>query len=511
MVKTVTIICICLLSLHLLGIETELTELYLDDLIDRYWEELADSPVLTRSIYEELSFYSAVNTSDIGGEPHQRLSNRFALQNKSINFELYQYSDMKQDQHHYNAGLCLYPQVSYCPQINLGSYRYGFGRGLLMGHRGSAKEAVSLRNASNPRTYSPFGTAVVFRIGEFRLSPFMSVQYRAANIADSLITSIPKSKTTKGAEVQERIYGTSLSYQKEASAIGILLYHQDYDKAFEESLSKGIDNAVSIYFKHGIGRLGLSSETFLSGNHHATTSSMEYGFDGLKHSIRYSDLPVIYAPVFANNQFKLGSGYGKRELEYNLDYKPMPYLQGRISYALLMPYNSIKASDTKARGSLFLACKQSRTTHSLSISRFDRELVSSVDSVFVHSLPQHYRFHYNLDHAVRPAAAFRLRLSYHYEEKSRLEQNTVLWDSSFRVFDKKRNIRLGIQSWYTLNHLYNPALDQYEPQGYDILKKSDTMLYLNAGFPLAKLRIKLGYQHYLNNPGNSRINLSFAG
>ncbi|MCB5258651.1 MAG: hypothetical protein LHW47_05790, partial [Candidatus Cloacimonetes bacterium] len=131
----------------------------------------------------------------------------------------------------------------------LGSYRVRFGRGLVTGtgSRNLVDSPFRLYKPISPSTYSPLGTAFIYQANSWQTLAFASVQNRVAKIKDDRIINLPTTSSDNLSSTQESIFGTAFGVLKNNFQIAALLYRQQYDRAFSDSILVSDLWAYSLY------------------------------------------------------------------------------------------------------------------------------------------------------------------------------------------------------------------------------------------------------------------------
>lgn len=494
-----------LFSISLYSLDADIPEAHLQELENRFWDELLPEAEDFSELKKGLRIYTAVRFQDM----EAKLNNHLQKKMDNARLDILESSDFANKQHEYKVSFRFSPQKSVLKELALAHYRIGFGNALVLGYKRNQDQVFCLDHGANPLSYSPFGTAFILQRGMLKLMAFSSVQQRAATFSDTLISQLGTRKADKLSQTKEELLGIALAYQKDATELALLFYKQDYDRDFSEDKVDSWDQAISLYFKERLGLLELKSENVIFGKDFGGYYQLQYSAGAWKHALVYVEMPAVHTPAYRANPFALGNSLPRRELSYDINYHFMKNASTRINIALSQKTNSLYSSDTLQRMFYELKLKILQSSHQLRFYEFDRELISNLDSTYVNSIPTHYRLHYQVSHQINKSSSFRLKCAYHQEEKASFTKNSFLWDTSVAFYFQPSNLRLGFKTWHTSRNIYLLSDDNIESEAYSILQNRGTLAYLNATWRFKALKLFLSYYQSLEQIKDNTLSLGF--
>ncbi len=500
---------ICLFLICAIGLKAEdlaLPEFELEDLEDRFWEQLSTDWVGSMDVLKPLSIYSSISLRDRDLADNIHYSNQLVYRPTHLRVYLNHLHEPARDTDYLSFSMLVKPPKTLLKELVTGYYRIQFGSGIAMGYSKSRSQFITIAPANNPQRYSPLGGAAVYGRGKLSLLAFASSQERGVTLSDSLITSVSKTRDSRLSSSQEEIIGSAIEYRGKYFQSGALYYHQEYAKAFSTKDKSSYQNVASGYATLMYKELELQIETALLGEDVAGLYALQYTHALVKHKISYASFSLSHYPAYAANPFTTGALAAKEELCYELRAQFADKLSGRINFALAQKHDSLKSKDLLFKTALEMDYKREINSHNMRLYRFDRELVSAIDSVFSASTPDHYRLHYRFTHKINAKATFVLKCSYSQEEKGDLDKNSFWWDSSYAHRTKGAFWKVGLATWNTQNHIYVLAEDYTDTDGYAVLKGSDISVYFSGNVRYKRMRFYLSGRKSLIEPA-IRLNL----
>jgi|GEM_PF-5911923 len=471
---------------------TLLPELFADEASDAFWyNRLSELKALSFDIkssdweYRNTSFRSTLNLSEAAYKA-------YLAHYQQVDTEL-----------SYPAGNIIYMPNSKL-QALIGNYRINFGRGILLG---SNQGAGMINPYPNPQLYSPQGISLLFKHRRIDLSVFVSEQLRSYVGSDSVINYLPRAKSKRLAKTSETIGGVALSWQNHNHSAGLLYYRQDYGHRVNSSVAKPVDSAIAASYTFDNRSVSLDGEIAILDQEPAIKAVATY--DDKKHSLQtaFSLYPQCAFAPYASpffNQVKTPSAH---EISLKAGYALSPKTQ--LYYrALMLKHNQDTSSSAYRQAHSYeFQHKHAKTSHSLSLAFFDREIITAIDSSFVSTIPMHLRISYRMRHNANKNIQVSQRLELRHEDKVKLHQKSFLYHSDIHIEQGSWQYQAELKSWHTLTSIYEPANDQ-DPDAY-IITKSNTSLGIEICYSQPRHKISLRCQQLVFGEQNTYLWFSY--
>lgn len=390
-------------------------------------------------------------------------------------------------------------------ELNLGSHRFRFGRGILSGNgsRALPKNVFGLYTPTSPTQYAPLGVAVLARRKSFRAVAFGSVQQRGVILSGEDIHSLPSSRDQRLGRSRETIFGAALGFDAGALLAGALLWHQDYDRGFADPDLKSALWAVSVYGSHTRGVNRLDAEVaWQEGDWHQLLS-WNFKHKKFNQQLSYASNPSYRQYPYALSPSVLNRFAHRREYAYDASLQLAKSLRLQLRYSL--NHGTDFEQDHLSRFLTSLDYRHQSGSVKFSFISFDRELIALVDTAYVSSIPQNHRFNLLFTHQFLPAWEQRLSFGYHFQDKQDYTQNTYRVDLSLSYAWRKLSLRLGWQSWQSPRSYY--ILDEDSPSYYTVASGDENEIYLSARHQIKHLLLSFGYRQSLLNLKRCQISL----
>lgn len=423
--------------------------------------------------------------------------------NLRFNLNLYQYN---KSELYTNFQLSCLPSRNNFSEVHFGSYRPAFALGTIF-KKNRDESLFTIQRAAHPATFSPLGTAAIWRFHNLSTFFIASGQNRKAVIQEGKIKSLAKTVPAAKPCVQENILATGIEYHYKNSNFAALFYRQNYNKDFADTLLAKNLNGYSIAAKTAGKNYTLTAETSLLKDKTVFQTTAEFRYNNISQEIRYSYWQGKQIPAYSAKPCLLSSQGENQEIDWELDYLLQKNVLCGMRYALIRKNNALKSPTWNSRTILYLTLKPAKNIINLQLTRLDREIVTTLDSSYISTLPAHYRLRCKIESNIHPKLSLALLFRYYYEDKKELHKNSFYWENSVHLQHKKLDFNSGIKTWQTLNTLILPDPETENPAGFTTATSEDDRIFAELTFKgkLFTLKTEL-QQSWLN--GNRTLYLS---
>jgi len=487
MVKQFSLILVIILVFtSLLAQVEEIPEINPDNLQDNW----------LRQLYSDLDAGNKL----IKAQSRLRITNEYynallALQLKEKDLKLNTNFFAEEDGHLLaNFTLSRIAPKSEISQLHTGSLRPAWGSGLIFGRNADAGGLSKVKLAPHPRYYSPLGAAGAFTIGSVSTFLLTSYQQRSADLNNDKIDRIYSSRREDIAKVDEAIAAGGVEYAIQDFALGGLFYYQNYDLAFSSTDYSRVLEALSLAAKVKGDIVQLEAEAGIIEGKSALQASARVQIPGLEQNFGFSYREGLQLPAYAAKPSILSSLGERHELSWDLNYSPAKDVRLGFRNAISRQNRSVQASNWLSRNILFFNLSANPTAVLAQLTRLDRELVTAVDTSFIHTRPVHYRLKLHLDHDLSKYLQFSLQFRYHLEGHNNWENNTVYWENAFTYHYKSFVASAGIKTWQGLHGITIPDENGETPEGTYNLSSEGDRFYLASSLRWKTLRLKAELQ-----------------
>ncbi|MCF7884472.1 MAG: helix-hairpin-helix domain-containing protein [Candidatus Cloacimonetes bacterium] len=213
-----------------------------------------------------------------------------------------------------------YQNSGFLQNLVLGKFRIALGQGLVFAPKlGMSKSAaatsvpVKRYNSIKPYT-SSFeiwdlqGIAGELKLSKFRIIPFVSVNDFSANLdSTKAITSFNETgfhfDESKKNNVQEKLFGTAIQYEKESFEIGTGFSRFNFDHDFADSSNSGY-SAGNLYFMINNNGYPIFAEAALIDDKFGALAGMKFGENKLRQLLVFrwyqKDIPTWHGNAFSS-------------------------------------------------------------------------------------------------------------------------------------------------------------------------------------------------------------------
>lgn len=358
-------------------------------------------------------------------------------------------------------------------EMQLGSYRYHFGLGLVTGNGG--RQIASMGSSGHPNYYYPRGMAIRISNSSLEGGAWLSSQARVATIKDDLVSSLPRKKNDGLIKTTEQIMGLYLGKQSRYYGLGTLFFIQDYDRDFGNGPAGDLQ-LFSLAGSLTLGAMGLQAETALANGLAATKLVCEYQEDKTRQKIVLSRGSAFAKSAYASNLHSLTSNPEGWEIRHSFNHQISPRISYGLAYSVHRFRDSFISPKYLSHMQLKLGYQDSLSVVNMQVQRIDREILSLADSSFVSTRPHHWRIRTDVKHLINQSLSLRFGISYHFEERSSYSNNAFWWSAIMNWHRDPFEQSLRLQSWQTMRNLYVMETD-IDGMDYAVSESSkDTLL-----------------------------------
>ena len=401
--------------------------------------------------------------------------NDFQIQQKELRLNLNLYIK-ESSELNANFQLSRLPSENNCFEIHFGSYRPAFGLGTVF-KKSRVKSLFAIDRPAHPAYYSPFGAVTIIRLNNVSAFFMGSGQQRNAALKENKINSLYKTIHSESPVVQENIFAGGLEYQINNNHFGFLVYEQNYDRNYADSL---LAKKIQVYaFSTRMNRenISIAAELAYLEKDLALQAESQFSYHNISQEISYAHRQGKQMPVYAAKPFLLSSKGESQEINWNLNYQPHKIVFLGLRYALIQKNNCLKSPAWNSRSIINFTIKPSQTTVNLQLTRLNREIITEIDSSYIATLPVHYRFRLHCKQELNNNLDFALLFRYHYEDKMELHKNSFYWENAFRYHQKRVKISTGVKTWQTVNALILLDENMDNPSGIIATNSDDNRLF----------------------------------
>ena len=387
----------------------------------------------------------------------------------------------------------------------LGSYRIRFGRGLVIGtgSRSLPDSPFKLYKPTSPSTYSPSGTAFIYQGKFLQTLAFASVQNRVAKIKEERITSLPATHSDYLSHSQENIYGTSIAWVKNHFQIAGLLYKQQYDRAFNDSILVSNLIAYSLYADFKISNNRLSSELSYANHQVSTILSWNYHLKSFSQTLSFAQNTIYHQFPYALSASILNPNTDRKEINCDLKWNILTTTDLKIHYGINM--GPAFSGEPFSRFICSLAYHKRGTHWKLNFYKYDRELITWIDSTYFATMPEHYRIQTAGNLPITTNLFQQYEFSYTLQDKEDYSRNTYHFQYFLGYQKSIWELKLGYVSWQSPYKFY--SVDEFSPEYYSICSSEETALSLTVGLKLRTSTLSLYVEKSILSPKKYGINI----
>lgn len=398
----------------------------------------------------------------------------------------------------YNFGLSARIEKPLSIKLILGNYRAQFGKGLISGFSQTAARdgVISIKQSNSPLLYTPNGIASNIELGHHNISATYSRQHRIASLKDNHITYLNKYKTDKLGKTAETIHSFSYGFKHDLLRLGICYYDQNYQAAFSETHTQVPEQAIGFYTSFDLGKMALEQETDFTSEAVMGSYSTKYALGHFTNQISFRFATGTQFLPYSRNPFLL-SGYGaNRELDWLLKYAFTKHISSSVDITVNKDTQNLKVGKQVSRIWWDFAFKDRTTTARIKLKGLDRDILVLSDSLFIETIPLHYRVELEASHNLGRWSKFSYRMRYNIEEKSSYSKNSTYWDMIYSFRKKGNSIRVGLVNWNTNKRI---SLSNSGILNQQFFLGTDTRLKLDLQRNWEKMKLILSYEQSLRN------------
>ncbi|MCB5228791.1 MAG: hypothetical protein GX122_02380 [Candidatus Cloacimonetes bacterium] len=470
-----------------------------------------DSETLSYNAWEELYNQLMLPDTQLG------LDNRLWLEDDS--FSLHQAyfqhdgqdlfvnygNDWKKNLSHFNFGIGI-RQNKLVEDVALGNYRLHFGSGITMGSgsKSTKGDVFRIQRAPRPDSYSPFGSAIKLHWRDFRALAFGSVLNREiTQNTDGEILSLPKTRSGRADITRESLWGGALSYEAKVFRMALLGYIQGYDREFA---SADMDSQTKIFSAYAGVRLNEHSVDWESGQagknqHHFL--AWNFNHQRFKQTISFAMDPDHKQITYFSSREALGRDPDTVEMAWDASF---PLLKDTSMFlrasADQKRRDYISSKGMKSRLLARFGYHPKHRNLNLTISHFDKEILTKTGDDLHTSRPQHWRFELDYKDKVLPTLQLILNTRYHLEDKEGWDNNTFYWHSGIRFNKNRFGVRGGFQGWHGAKrgtiYMDDTLL------AFSEAKRDDQFIYLGGDLVMNNMKLGVDLRQSLKDSSNQR-------
>lgn len=385
----------------------------------------------------------------------------------------------------------------------IGSYRFRFGRGLILGSgsRAASDSLFGFREPLSPLSYTPLSAGVKLGRGNWRAAVFASGQKREARLSGGLISSLPASRSGQLSSTRENLFGTALGYQAKHWRAGALLYRQNYDKDFTDSALEREIWSGGLCGAFEKGGHSWDAELALVQRDLACLIDWNYRFRSFEQTVSYAHNAQPKQLPYDVSAAVLDKDVGRSELEYGLKVTLPWKTVLQLRYGLNS--GSSFTGGTLSRLLAALGYSEKGNYARLSFYGFDSEVIAQADSSYVVSDPRNFRVLFNARYRFRPRFYQQLDCQYSLTDKKDYTKNTYRFSLAFGYQKAGLDLKAGFLSWQSpLTFL---AEDADNPEYYSVYGSDDNALFASAAQKFKRWHYSLSAQESLLRSRDFRI------
>jgi len=387
----------------------------------------------------------------------------------------------------------------------LGSYRVRFGRGLVCG-TGSRKlpdSPFKLYMPTSPSTYTPLGAAFIYQGNSLQTLVFASVQNRVARLKDERITSLPTTNSDNLSHTQENIYGTSVAWVNNSFQIAGLLYRQQYDRAFNDSLLVSNLNAYSLYAALKLPNNQISTELSYANHQLSTILSWNYHLKSFSQTLSYAQNTIYHQFPYALSASILNHNTDRKEINCDLKWNVLTNANLQIHYGINI--GPAFSGEPFSRFISSLAYDKRGTRWKLNFYQYDRELITWIDSTYISTIPEHYRIQTTGHLPITTYLFQQFEFSYTLQNKEDYTKNTYHFQYFLGYKKSIWEMRLGYTSWQSPHNFY--IADEISPEYYSMCSSEETSISITTGLKFKEATFSLYGEKSLLSSKKYRIRI----
>lgn len=395
-------------------------------------------------------------------------------------------------------------QIRYQDNLALGHYRMQWADGLILSQ---SQKHPGILSPSHPDSYCPQGLALNLYHKPVRLMAFISRQKRKVKLLEQQISLLPRSKKDYLGSTLEEIYGVALSMQTEQFSLGALQYYQSYDRSFSDPALDSLLVATSLAASYHSPRHILRAECAIQ-DQASLALSWQMRSSGFQQKWQYRRLNRYQRPAYASKVLRLNNQEQRDELSAELKYSLQLPITLTLRSTLNKAYADVAQTGWLGEHKAAIAYDDTQSSLYLSLIGIDRDILSAVDSTFINSNPQHYRFYLKLGQQINTHISTSLAFRYHHQDEILALKTGSWWQQSLKYSNANTCLQLSFSIWNSGN--YTLMIPDDSESGFQSKGKNSAALSLRAEQSWKNLSAQLVMEQDLKGSQDTSLRMNLA-
>lgn len=361
-------------------------------------------------------------------------------------------------------------------EIALGNFRLQAGEGLCLGNCGNSITApvISLHPAPGLSHPSMNGAAIQTQFQALQTVIWFSSTSRLAHLQEGKISRLYESSLTDYSNketVSERSGGALAAYNFRHLQFGGLFYSQNYDHPFVPDTDFVPNRVSGIFLKAEHSPLIFNWEADWNERQTAQAAKLTFLQSNLHQSLQFIQRPNSFPLPYDYTSQVFGSQSGKRELSWDITYRPVKILTLKGRFAAVNDLTETSDTKWKERTVLSSEWHEQNWRYSMTWYRFQKDALAVQDSVYRDLLPQQNRLQLNWRQRISPNLDYNITCQYQHYLTQNFTKNGISLLYGLAYHQKTTDWRLSFLTWTNQKSNYQPM--DY-PSDEELLLQSDT-------------------------------------
>jgi hypothetical protein len=390
-------------------------------------------------------------------------------------------------------------------RLTLGDFRVALGEGLIFSRAG--KQGI-IDSPAHPNSYSPKGVALSVALEDWQALGVYSRNKRAVRLNADKISFLPKTKQDYLASSMESICSVALWRNWGFGHTGAIYYYQRYDKGFYSADQDSLMQTVGVFARADLGMHSLSMESVWQASDPSIRVEWMMRMGKFGQKWRYTSLGNYQRPAYASKAALLTTQDHRDEIMAELSYRFIPGLEMKLASVQNKRLGALTDVAGLSHNDINIRAWDADSRISLSLKIIDREILTAVDSSYVHSIPLHYRVILSGAHDISENWWLDLAARYHYQEK----QASLSSGSFFRQGIGYQIPRFEAWMGFSIHSSTNYrmiVLDDSD-MGYEVLGKNSLRLEMKTSLRRKNGRFTLRGRQDLKGSQSTTIDLNLS-
>jgi hypothetical protein len=391
-------------------------------------------------------------------------------------------------------------QFKHRQSFVLGSFSPTWGNGLVLKRQSGNNR---MKNPPHPSSFSPSGLGIDLQYKCWGLIALASQVERDVRLSEEMISFLPKTKQSYICTSTEQILAAGLYYRSDLIEAGSLYYYQLYDRAFSSSRADSLLQTVSTYLILNSTSNTLKAELAMHGKTPALKSEWCLQSGMFRNTWSYTRLLDYQRPAYASKAMLLNTLDNREEISVELQYKPLKALQFNFGTVINHRRGDINDPQWLSHSSFKATFKNSNLLIALKLKLIDREILTSIDSIYIHSKPLHLRFNLTADYNVDSNWRIECRAHYHQQEKAAALSNGSYWAQHIAYSSSGLNICGGFRVNSSAN--YKMLIYQNNDMGYEVLGHNNLQAEFELGYKWSLIEASMQIRQEVLNDKQTKL------